>query len=159
MNKKKRDNLMPDGAEGYLHVQRIRIWFFVLAAVLMIVGGAVWMFFGSYNITVTGNAQIIANIGTYCFISSTDIDRVKPGMTAWVGDKCSTVKSVDDEYYTYEGLVALYGQSARRLHPEEGKAYYSVEIDSIEKTSGYSSVTIITDVVTPREYFFGGAAK
>ena len=159
MDKQKNKRTPLDKTDSYLRTQRIRIWLVILAGLILASGVLAWLFFGTYNITVSGYAQVVKNANTYCVVSSTDIDKVKPGMTAWVDNFCGTVINIEEDLITYDQIVYLYGYSSKHLHVKEDETYYFVDLDITEADSGYRKYTIITDTVTPFEYFFGGVGK
>ena len=155
MNKQKIGSTPIDKTDRYLRTQKIRIWIVIVAAVVLVVGALVWLFFGSINIKVTGYAQVLNETGTYCVVPSEDIDKIKAGMTVWVDDTEGKIIFVGEDYYTYDGLLALYGYSIKNLHVKENEVYYFADTDIIKDNSSYSKFTIIVDTVTPFEYYFG----
>ncbi len=157
MEKQKQRPAPSEGGNHYLHTQKTRWWLVLLAALILLSGALCWMFFGSCNITVTGYAQVVKDLGTYCIIPSTDIGRVEPGMKVWVDNLGGTLTRLGDTYHTYEQMTDLYGYSAQHLRLREDETYYIADADIVEKESGYSRFTVVTGTVTPFEYFFGGA--
>ena len=159
MDKQKNRSSSLDKTDRYLRTQKIRVWLVVLAGLVLVSGMLVWLFFGAINITVSGYAETIKDVCTYCAVPSEDIDRVQLGMTGWVDHYKGTVTHMDENYSTYDEIVILYGFSAERFHVKQDETYYFVELDITEANSGYSRFTIITDTVTPFEYYFGGVGK
>lgn len=159
MDNQKNISTTPDRTDSYLRTQRIRVWLVILAGLVLVSGVLIWMFFGAINITVSGYTETIKDKCAYCAVSSADIDRVKLGMTGWVDHRKGTVTNIEEKYSTYDEIVSLYGYSAKNFHIKEDESYYFVELDITEANSGYSRFTIITDTVTPFEYYFGGVGK
>lgn len=159
MSKKKIRSTVTDGTDRYLRVQRVRGWIILLAVIFLMIGGMVWLFFGSYNITVTGYAQILGKTCAFCAVPASDIDKVEPGMTVWADNCSGAVTRIEEAYYTYDQLINMYGHSADYMHFKENEVYYFADADIKEEFSGYSKYTIIIDTVTPFEFFFGGTGK
>lgn len=159
MDKKKNDNTPLEKTGSYLRTQRIRGWIVVLAAMIFAAGVLAWLFFGSCSITVTGYAYVYGGVDTVCFVSPGDIDKVKPGMAVWVDNTKGTVTQIKDNYYTYDQLRLMYGNTVRNLHMNEDDVCYSVNTDIVKELSEVGRFTIITDTVAPFFYYFGGADK
>ena len=157
MSKQRIENAPFDKTDYYLRTQRIRGWIVNFAVGIIIAGMSAWLFFGSRNITVTGYAQILADMETCCVVSGSDIDKVKPGMTVWVANIKGQIIKIEESEYTSDQLRSLYGDFFRYMQPEKDMVYYLAYADIRKDRSEQSSYTIITDTVTPFEYFFGGA--
>ena len=159
MDKQKNRSSAPDKTDSYLRTQRLRVWLVALAGAVLVSGLLVWLFFGAYNITVSGYAETIQGVCAYCAVPSAEIDRVQLGMTGWIDSHKGTVTHIDENCSTYDEIIHLYGFSAARFHVKQDETYYFVELDITQADSGYSRFTIITDTVTPFEYFFGGVGR
>ena len=159
MDKQNNRSTSPDKTDSYLRTQRIRIRLVVLAGLILVSGMLFWFFFGAVNITVSGYVQTVRGVCAYCAVPSADIDKVELGMTGWVDQYKGTVTHIDEKYTTYDEIESLYGYSAKHFHAKKDETYYFVRLDITEANSGYSRFTIITDTVTPFEYYFGGVGK
>ncbi|MDO5828524.1 MAG: hypothetical protein Q4Q25_00085 [Methanocorpusculum sp.] len=129
----------------------------LLLAVLFVFAGLLsWLFFGSYNITVQGYADVEEGIPAYLCVPAEDIDKIKPGMTVAIGNSYGTVQEIAERYGTYEDLKAIYGPNVDKLHVSPDKSYYSVTADITEEPSAYAPFTVVIKTVSPIEYFSGG---
>ena len=130
-------------------------WILVLAAVLLLIGMLSWLIFGSYNLTVTGYADVIKGTSNYLYVQAEDVDKIATGMTAKIGDSKGTVTWIGKEYLTYDELKSIYGPSIKYLHLSTDKSYYEVFTDIQDEESGYLPYTIIYKTISPLDYFLG----
>ena len=128
----------------------------ILAVLVVFVGMLSWLFFGSYNITVKGYADVEEGIPAYLYVAAEDVDKIRPGMTVAIGNSYGTVVDITEEHQDYEYLKALYGPSVDKLHVSPNKSYYLITTDITEEPSAYAPFTIIIETVSPIEYFSGG---
>ena len=141
--------------DKYLKKNVAGYWIAILSLVLLFVGLGSWMLFGSYNLTVTGYADVVQGIPAYVYVQSEDIDKIKPGMTVSIGNSKGKVANIVDGYLTYDDFFAVYGVNVKHLHIDKNKSYYEINADITEEPSGYLPYTIIYKTITPLEYFLG----
>lgn len=129
----------------------------LLLAVFVVFAGLLsWLFFGSYNITVQGYADVEEGIPAYLYVPAEDIDKIIPGMTVAIGTSYGTVQEIAEQYATYEDLRSVYGPNVDKLHVSPDKSYYAVTADITEEPSAYAPFTVVVGTVSPIEYFSGG---
>ena len=129
----------------------------LLLAVFVVFAGVLsWLFFGSYNITVQGYADVEEGIPSYLYVPAEDIDKISPGMTVAIGTSYGTVQEIAEQYATYEDLRSVYGPNVDKLHVSPDKSYYAVTADITEEPSAYAPFTVVVGTVSPLEYFSGG---
>lgn len=128
----------------------------LLAVFVVFVGLLSWLFFGSYNITVQGYADVEEGIPAYLYVPAEDIDKIRPGMTVAIGTSYGMVQEIAERYATYEDLRSVYGPNVDKLHVSPDKSYYAVTADITEEPSAYAPFTVVVGTVSPIEYFSGG---
>lgn len=143
--------------DKYLKTNTVGYKILLLAVLIVFIGMLSWLFFGSYNITVQGYADVEEGIPAYLYVTAEDVDKIKPGMTVAIGNSYGTVVEKTAEYQSYEYLKALYGPNVDKLHVSPNKSYYCITTDITEEPSAYAPFTIIIETVSPIEYFSGGA--
>ena len=121
----------PEQLTDYIRVATPGVWVFVLTLVVVIGTLLVWGFAGRLITTVDGDA-VMENGQAVCYLSVSDAERVKPGMTAVVdSDSKATVQSADyvsDGAHTGEVRVVLALEGST---PQTASFPLSVVVESV----------------------------
>ena len=142
--------------DKYLKMNTAGYRLLFLAMLIVLIGMLGWLFFGSYNITVQGYADVVEGMPAYLCVPAEDVDRIKPGMTVAIGNSHGAVLEVIEHYYTFEDLKVLYGPNVEKLHVTPDKSYYMIVADITQEPSAYAPFTVVIKTVSPIEYYTGG---
>lgn len=144
------------GGDKYLKKNSIGYGVIVLSAFIIMIGIVCWLFFGTYNVTVNGYADVVYGRQTHLFVDSEDIDKVKVGMNVSVGNERGKIINIYDYYDTYENLFEIYGSVVDKFNLSKDKTYYAVVADIENDSTGIKPFSIVVDTVKPYKYYFLG---
>lgn len=142
--------------DKYLKINNVGYGIVFLSCIIVLVGILCWLFFGAYNITINGYADVVLGRTTYCVVEAQDIDYVKVGMNINIGNVKGKIIEVEDEYYTYERIHNLYGPMIEKFNLSKNKSYYFVDADINNVSTGIKPFSIVVDTITPFEYYILG---
>lgn len=137
------------GKDKYLRMNTVGYGVIILSVFFILLGILCWLFFGAYNITVNGYADVVYGRETFCAVEVEDIDKVKVGMDINIGNDRGKVTFVEKQYYTYERFGVIYGPIIKKFNLSPNKSYYFVYADISTSTTGIKPFSIVVDTVTP----------
>ena len=136
------------------------IMLLLIPVILLAAGFTVWLFSGSYNLTLNGYAYVMKDSCAYCYVEAGDINKVSEGMRVMIGNSKGKVTEIDPVSYGYEDYYAIYGVNAKqKLHMKENAEYYVITADIKMTSTGFREYTMITSTAVPYEYLAGGVSK
>ena len=114
------------GGDKYLKTNTVGYGVIILSAFIIIVGVVCWLFFGAYNETVNGYADVVYGRETYLLVESSEIDKVKIGMNVNIGNVRGKIIEIHDIYVTYDDMLDYYGPIADKFNMSKNKTYYKI---------------------------------
>lgn len=146
----------PEQLDGYIQVVNPGIWLVIGAILVFLVSVVLWSVIGTLDVTIQIKGYSDGT-SVYCFLDEAEIEAVRAGMDAYIGNEHGKVDFAAEIPETYEDMAEFLGGEgmAHALSASSGDWRYRVVLTGIKAKEGVCDVTIVTDRMNPISYLIG----